>query len=100
MATTTRADRPTVVRAARRLSPDRGWLPRVAGRAERVALAALLALVVGLLPPVAPQPRSASAAVPAGFSDALVASIGAPTAIAFTPDNRMLVTTQGGSLFV
>lgn len=38
--------------------------------------------------------------LPAGFADSLVASVGAPTAIAFTPDGRMLVTTQGGTLRV
>lgn len=38
--------------------------------------------------------------LPAGFADSLVTSVGAPTAIAFTPDGRMLVTTQGGSLRV
>jgi len=36
--------------------------------------------------------------VPADFSDALVASVGVPTALAFTPDGRLLITTQGGSL--
>ncbi|HYC88414.1 MAG TPA: PQQ-dependent sugar dehydrogenase [Thermoanaerobaculia bacterium] len=40
------------------------------------------------------------AAVPAGFSDTLVATIGGPTALAFTPDGRLLVTTQSGSLRV
>ena len=38
------------------------------------------------------------AAVPAGFSDTLVTSVGSPTAIAFTPDGRLLITTQGGTL--
>jgi glucose/arabinose dehydrogenase len=42
----------------------------------------------------------AGAAVPAGFSDVLVTGIGAPTALAFTPDGRMLITTQTGSLRV
>ncbi len=41
---------------------------------------------------------TARATLPAGFSDTLVVSIGAPTALAFTPDGRMLVTTQGGTL--
>jgi glucose/arabinose dehydrogenase len=36
--------------------------------------------------------------VPPDFSDALVASVGVPTALAFTPDGRLLITTQGGSL--
>jgi glucose/arabinose dehydrogenase len=42
----------------------------------------------------------ATAAVPPGFSDTLVASVPAPTALAFTPDGRLLVTTQGGTLRV
>jgi glucose/arabinose dehydrogenase len=40
------------------------------------------------------------AAVPAGFSDTLVANIAGPTALAFTPDGRLLVSTQSGSLHV
>ena len=40
----------------------------------------------------------AAATVPAGFSDTLVASVGLPTALAFTPDGRMFITTQGGQL--
>lgn len=42
----------------------------------------------------------AAAVVPPGFSDSLVAAVGAPTALAFTPDGRLLVTTQGGALRV
>jgi glucose/arabinose dehydrogenase len=40
------------------------------------------------------------AAVPAGFSDTKVFDLASPTALAFTPDGRMLVTTQPGSLRV
>jgi len=43
---------------------------------------------------------SARATLPAGFSDTLVATVGAPTALAFTPDGRMLIATQGGALRV
>ena len=39
---------------------------------------------------------SAAITLPAGFSDALVTSLGSPTAIAFTPDGRLLATTQPG----
>lgn len=42
----------------------------------------------------------ALASVPAGFSDQLVTAVGSPTAMAFTPDGRLLVTTQGGALRV
>lgn len=38
--------------------------------------------------------------LPAGFTDTLVTAVGAPTATAFTPDGRMLITSQGGSLRV
>ena len=39
-------------------------------------------------------------AVPAGFTDRLVASVGSPTALSFTPDGRLLVATQFGDLRV
>jgi glucose/arabinose dehydrogenase len=42
----------------------------------------------------------AGAAVPAGFADQFVASVASPTAMAFTPDGRLLVTTQPGQLRV
>ena len=38
--------------------------------------------------------------LPPGFTDELVASVGSPTALAFTPDGRLLITTQPGRLFV
>ncbi len=50
-------------------------------------------LLLGLL-----MAAAAQAAVPSGFTDALVTSVGGPTALAFTPDGRLLITTQGGSL--
>lgn len=56
----------------------------------------ILAGVLGLF-----QPRSAQGAVlPSDFSDSLVATVGSPTALAFTPDGRMLITTQLGKLHV
>jgi glucose/arabinose dehydrogenase len=55
-----------------------------------------LALVSASL--LVPSPPAGAAALPTGFTDALVASVGGPTALAFTPDGRMLVTTQGGRL--
>ena len=39
---------------------------------------------------------TASAVVPPNFVDELVASVGSPTALAFTPDGRLLITTQQG----
>ena len=41
-----------------------------------------------------------AAAVPDGFEDGLVMSVDAPTALAFTPDERMLVTSKSGQLRV
>jgi glucose/arabinose dehydrogenase/PKD repeat protein len=38
--------------------------------------------------------------LPAGFTDEQVTPIGSPTAIAFTPDGRLLITTQPGQLRV
>jgi len=38
--------------------------------------------------------------LPPDFGDALVASVAAPTALAFTPDGRLLITTQSGTLRV
>ena len=60
----------------------------------------LCLLLAGLLPGLAAPSTAVAATVPAGFSDSLVASLGAPTALAFTPDGRLLVTTQGGQLYV
>jgi glucose/arabinose dehydrogenase len=39
-------------------------------------------------------------ALPAGFTDTNLFAVGGPTSIAFTPDGRMLITTQGGTLRV
>lgn len=58
-----------------------------------VIVACVLAAVIGAAPP-------AGAVVPAGFVDELVATVGAPTAMAFTPDGRLLITTQGGRVRV
>ena len=38
--------------------------------------------------------------LPAGFTDEVVTTVAAPTAFAFTPDGRMLITTQPGRLRV
>jgi glucose/arabinose dehydrogenase len=50
---------------------------------------------VGLLQPLAPRPASA---LPLGFTDTRLTSIGLPVSTAFTPDRRMLITTQPGFL--
>src|SRR6476661_10886985 len=43
---------------------------------------------------------TAAAAVPTGFSDTQIASVDSPTGLAFTPDGRMLVTSQHGQIRV
>ena len=45
-----------------------------------------------------PSPRAAAAELPPGFTDELIASVSSPTSLAFTPDGRLLVITQGGLL--
>ena len=59
---------------------------------ERVGLVAL-AMVCGAA-------SGSAQTVPPLFSDTLVADVGAPTGLAFTPDGRLLITTQGGALRV
>ncbi|HKP71000.1 MAG TPA: PQQ-dependent sugar dehydrogenase [Pyrinomonadaceae bacterium] len=44
------------------------------------------------------SPTTYSAPVPPDFEDVAIASVGAPTALAFTPDGRLLITTQTGQL--
>ncbi|HEY8718106.1 MAG TPA: PQQ-dependent sugar dehydrogenase [Pengzhenrongella sp.] len=67
-------------------------------RMRRAALLVLLAVLCSGLTATAAPP--AAAAVIAGFSDTLVASVSSPTAIAFMPDGRMLITDKGGRLRV
>src|SRR5215207_7090370 len=59
-----------------------------------------LALLPGLLGVVAGTARPAAAAVPAQFSDTLLASLTSPVDVAFMPDGRMLIATQPGRLRV
>ncbi|GEA86868.1 PQQ-dependent sugar dehydrogenase [Cellulomonas cellasea] len=68
-------------------------------RMRRVVPVVVGALVAAGLTALAGPPASA-ATVPAGFTDALVADVDNPTAIAFTADGRMLVTQQAGRLRV
>jgi glucose/arabinose dehydrogenase len=66
-----------------------------AGPVAKIAPIAPIAwlLAAGLL-----LAASLPAAVPTGFTDTLVTAVGSPTALAFTPDGRLLITQQGGSL--
>jgi len=63
------------------------------------ALLTVLVVAAGLASAVVVA-NPAYAAVPAGFSDDLVTTVGGPTALTFTPDGRMLVTTQAGAVRV
>ncbi len=67
------------------------------GRRAVVVLVVSVAGVLAVL--LTPEPAE-TAALPAGFDDRLVASATAPTALAFTPDGRMLITTQTGQVRV
>jgi glucose/arabinose dehydrogenase len=61
---------------------------------------ALLAVAAAVITGRGDGHGAAAIALPPDFSDALVASVGSPTALAFTPDGRMLITTQTGLLRV
>ncbi len=63
-------------------------------------LAAALTVLIGGLAAITISATPAGAVVPTGFVDDLIVSVGGPTALAFTPDGRMLVTTQGGTVRV
>ncbi|MET0556886.1 MAG: PQQ-dependent sugar dehydrogenase, partial [Vicinamibacteria bacterium] len=57
----------------------------------------LIAIALSSLALAAPD---AQAALPPNFFDELVTAVGQPTALAFTPDGRMLITRQTGTLRV
>ena len=77
---------------------------RPAAAAAAVSLVASWLGPFGTDNPGSPSRTTAQAAeppgYPAGFSDSLVAAVPAPTAAAFTPDGRLLVSSQPGRLFV
>jgi glucose/arabinose dehydrogenase len=61
----------------------------------RRTLLAITLVSASLLLPSVP---AGAAVLPSGFTDTLVAAVGGPTALAHTPDGRMLITTQAGRL--
>ena len=74
---------------------------------KRLTVTAILALRVGLVPvlflgaePASGQASSQTQFTQPGFTDTLVTNVDAPTALAFTPDGRMLITNQQGQLRV
>ena len=77
--------------------PARADRIRLGGLRPSRSAAFLLPLVV-LLTLLAPV--GAEAALPPGFADEKVVDVPLPTALAFTPDGRMLVTAKPGVLYV
>ena len=67
---------------------------------RRIMLAVVAGLLAGCLSLFFLRAEPASAVTPTDFTDKFIASVGSPTALAFTPDGRMLVTTAPGKLRV
>jgi glucose/arabinose dehydrogenase/Ca2+-binding RTX toxin-like protein len=68
---------------------------------RRIVLALILGLLAGsLLSLLFVNTKPVSAIAPSGFTDQLIASVNRATALAFTPDGRLLVANQNGKLFV
>jgi glucose/arabinose dehydrogenase len=59
----------------------------------------LLAMAITAMVAV-PISNAEAVTLPAGFADEAVTSVASPTALAFTPDGRMLIATQPGALRV
>jgi glucose/arabinose dehydrogenase len=66
----------------------------------RIVFAVVAGLLAGGLSLLFLYSKTASAVTPTGFTDELLTKVGSPTALAFTPDGRMLVTTAPGTLRV
>ena len=67
------------------------------GRTSLGTLSVTVVTIVAVVLTSVPLP-SARAAVPTGFTDQLVTFVPRPTAIAFTPDGRGVITTQTGTV--
>src|SRR5918997_195948 len=68
---------------------------------RRIVLAVIVGLLAGSLSLLFLPEKPASAAVtPPDFTDTRVMSVDSPTALAFTPDGRLLVTSEPGRLHV
>src|ERR671921_2638559 len=65
-----------------------------------IVLAVAAGLLAGCLSLMFLRVEPAPAVTPANFTDTLITRVGSPTALAFTPDGRMLVTTATGRLRV
>lgn len=62
----------------------------------RITAAAVVLCLVSIIFLASNWAATEVSALPSDFEDALVANIAAPTALAFTPDGRLLITTQTG----
>ncbi len=69
---------------------------------RRLSMFGLWSLILALLLSAAVFPSAVAGApvLPEGFNDTLVARVASPTALAFTPDGRMLITTQPGRVYI
>ena len=67
---------------------------------RRIVLAAIAGLLMGFLPLLFLRRESVAATVRPDFEDRLVASVDQAIGLAFMPDGRMLVASQGGKLWV
>jgi glucose/arabinose dehydrogenase/PKD repeat protein len=79
------------------LEPDRGRWDSSHIRYKRGLTCLALAMTLVGLAGAAPM---ASGAVPPNFEDTLVTQVSGPTALAFTPDGRLLITSHFGQLRV
>ncbi|HEX2729059.1 MAG TPA: PQQ-dependent sugar dehydrogenase, partial [Rubrobacteraceae bacterium] len=68
---------------------------------RNILLGIVVAAVAGFIfIDITARPAEAAVSLPAGFEDRPVTTVGGPTAMAFTPDGRMLITTQQGQVRV
>ena len=67
---------------------------------QRIVFAVVAGLLAGCLSLMFLRVEPAPAVTPGNFTDTLITRVGSPTALAFTPDGRMLVTTAPGRLRV
>jgi uncharacterized repeat protein (TIGR01451 family) len=74
--------------------------PRRFGLRRAVLLPVALLVFAQLAPALPSSARVTSAAVPPGLQDTVVAQLSGPTALAFTPDGRLLITAKTGTLRV
>ncbi|MEW6471142.1 MAG: PQQ-dependent sugar dehydrogenase [Actinomycetota bacterium] len=73
----------------------------MSGTVRRFRAGALALILLALSATmIARSPRAAAATLPAGFTESTIAQVLAPTAMAFAPDGRLFVASQGGPVRV